>query len=360
MQDRNRRFSILRVFAGFGIVLLHTANVSEILYRDSITPGQTALSLGIVYCMMWAVPCFLMVSGALLLDPARMITMEKLFSHYLKRVFLALLVCSVFFRFFDMMMGEEGFYLMFVPDGVWQMFHGTGWAHMWYLYLLIGLYLLLPFFRMITAHSTDRELCYLLVVYAVFLSVFPLFRTIDAEIAFTLPTAGIYPFYFFAGYVLYKGKWKIDRKAAFLMTVIATGLIMMLTKSRYSGLSGDAASFADGLIASYSSPLIVIQSVGLFSLVCCGTAKEPSENKSAARGWLTEFIDLFDSCGFGIYLLHMVFLRLFLRYQGWNPFLMGMWSIFAIAFGVFLLTCALVAVLRRIPFVMKNQDQCHS
>ncbi|MCR5675980.1 MAG: acyltransferase family protein [Lachnospiraceae bacterium] len=351
MQERNRSYSILRVIASFGIVLLHTANVSEILYRDSITPGQTAFSLGIVYCMMWAVPCFLMVSGALLLDPARKITMEKLFSRYVKRVFLALLLCCVIFRLFDMLMGGDGFSLMFVPDGVWRMFHGTGWAHLWYLYLLIGLYLMLPFFRMISAHSTDRELCYLLAVYAVFLSVLPLFRTIDAEIAFTIQTAGIYPFYFFAGYVLQTGKLKIDRKAAGMLAMIATVLIIVLTEARYSGISGNAASFVDGLIASYSSPLIVLQSVGLFAFVCCGSAKKPAESGSSGSVWLAECVDLFDSCGFGIYLLHMVFLRLFLRYQGWNLFLMGGWSFFVLAVGVFLLTCALVEVLRRIPYV---------
>ena len=54
--------------------------------------------------LMWAVPCFLMVSGALLLNPAKEIPLKKLFGKYIKRMFLALLIFTFIFQLFDILM----------------------------------------------------------------------------------------------------------------------------------------------------------------------------------------------------------------------------------------------------------------
>ena len=81
------------------------------------------------------------------------------------------------------------------------------------------------------------------------------------------------------------------------------------------------------------------------------TAETAAPKDRAITAWLSETTALLDECGFGIYLLHMIFLRLFLRYLTWNPFVMGEWTIFVLALGVFLLTAVLVALLRKIPRV---------
>ena len=56
------------------IVLLHTADASVMMYGDAISNVPKTVSMGMVYCMMWAVPCFVMVTGALLLDPEKLTT----------------------------------------------------------------------------------------------------------------------------------------------------------------------------------------------------------------------------------------------------------------------------------------------
>ena len=64
--------SELRAVSCIAIVLLHT------FYAASAyaAPGSTAhlAAISVRNLMMWAVPCFVMVSGALLLDQARVIT----------------------------------------------------------------------------------------------------------------------------------------------------------------------------------------------------------------------------------------------------------------------------------------------
>ena len=54
--------------------------------------------------MMWAVPCFVMVTGALLLDENREVSFDKLFNKYILRVLGALVVFSMVFRIFDIIM----------------------------------------------------------------------------------------------------------------------------------------------------------------------------------------------------------------------------------------------------------------
>lgn len=357
------RLSLLRVIAALGIVLLHTANISEILYREEIGRAEDGFAMGVVYCMMWAVPCFLMVSGSLLLDPAREITWEKVFKKYVKRIGLALLACCVIFRLFDLLMNGEGFSVMFLPDAVYELFTGTGWAHLWYLYLLIGLYLLLPFYRMITEHASDRDLKILLLLYLIFQSLLPLTALAEVSCAFEIQTASIYPFYFFAGHALFTGKLRISRRTAVLMAVSATLAIIALSAAGV-WLLPDQTILGE-LAGSYASPLVAVQSVAIFALLCvprteeaASAAESAADTPEASDGkkrecpaWLRETVNLLDECGFGIYLLHMLFLRLFLRYLHWDPFTMGEWTIFAIAAGVFLLSAVLVAVLRKIPRV---------
>lgn len=97
--------------------------------------------------MMWAVPCFVMVTGALLLDENREVSFDKLFNKYILRALGALVVFSMVFRIFDIIMDKESFGLKSILKGFYEIFTGTGWSHIWYLYLLIGLYLLLPFYK---------------------------------------------------------------------------------------------------------------------------------------------------------------------------------------------------------------------
>ena len=161
--------SYLRAAACIAIIVLHTVDVAVILYQDHITNGERIASLSGVYCMMWAVPCFVMVTGALLLNKDRTITIKDVFRKYILRVVIALVAASLIFALFDMLMNREGFGVSFLARGFLNALTGSGWAHMWYLYLLIGLYLLMIFYRAVANHVSDKEYRYLLIVYVVFL-----------------------------------------------------------------------------------------------------------------------------------------------------------------------------------------------
>ena len=60
-----------------------------------------------------------------------------------------------------------------------------------------------------------------------------------------------------------------------------------------------------------------------------------------------------DSTTFGIYLIHMIPLRLVLRYMKLNPYARGWYSFVLLIFAVTVLSGLLTALLRRIPAVRK-------
>ena len=340
---RTQYFSSIRAAACLAIIVLHICNASEILYREQISLTERIAALSVTESLMWAVPCFIMVSGALLLDPAREITLKKIFTRYIRRVLAALLICCIVFRGFDMVMNVEGFSLLFIPQGIRNMLTEGSWAHLWYLYLLIGLYLLLPFYRKAAEHSSDSELKYLLTVYFIFISALQLTQLGGVQIAFYIHVSTIYPFYLFAGYAIAHDRVRIRSGAAAAMTAAGIAGMVICTWIRR------ARDFeAMDCLLGYSSVLTVLMACGIFAL--CREAARRKEQESSGR--LTRILNSIDENSFGIYLLHMIPVRLVLRYWSFNPFANGGIAAFAgVTLAIFAVTYVIVWLLRKIPAV---------
>ncbi|MBR0398512.1 MAG: acyltransferase [Eubacterium sp.] len=337
-------YAYLRAAACIAIILLHICNAAEILYRDQITLAEKIASLSVVSCMMWAVPCFVMVSGALLLDPKRTVTIRRIFSRYLLRIFLALVICCVLFRGFDMVMNGEPVSPVFITDGLWKMLTGGSWAHLWYLYLLIGIYLLLPFYRKVAEYSSKAELKYLLLVYFLFLSVLQMTQLAGAQTAFYIHVSTIYPFYLFAGYAIAERKVKITFPVSFALLGAGAAGVVICTCLRWAY----QLEVLDCLL-NYSSVFTVLISCGVFSLFCGGAGAQ--EKQAAKPGKAGKILESIDANSFGIYLLHMMAVRLILRYYGLNPFRYGMWMFLLLTVFIFAVTYLVVRLLRTIPAV---------
>ena len=129
--DRNLSFSWLRVLGTIAVIALHVLFSGAGIHEDNISDTQYIVTEMIVSLTMWAVPIFLMVSGALLLDPAREITIAKILRKYLKRVLVALVISSVLFRIIDIVMDGEPFTFFNLMGALEDLFMGDGWSHLW-------------------------------------------------------------------------------------------------------------------------------------------------------------------------------------------------------------------------------------
>ena len=321
------QFSYMRVIACLAIVALHTIHASTVYYADVITTSQVLTAQTVEHMLMWAVPLFLMVTGALQLDPDRSIDAKKLWK-YIRRVLIALLVFTFIFQLIDYIYGEESSLI-----GGW--FHnlvtGGSWPHMWYLYMLLGLYLMLPFYRLVTKHCTDRQIWYLILLLAVFTSLVPIWDAFHSDLeAFELriPTMSVYPIYLFLGYMLHKEKKSTEYGIG--LFVICSAIIISLS------LFGDG-TLAD-LFSQYDSITVIAQSAGAFIMM---------QNLTRPVGKLMASV---DDCSFGIYIIHMIGVKVVMKWMGFDPY-SGLavlnFAIMVIAFfiGAYIITW----LLRKIP-----------
>lgn len=337
--SNNNRLSYMRVTACIAIVVLHMVFGAVSIYGDTAIPVAQLVSHAIVNNLYWAVPCFLMVSGYLLLDPSRDMSFKKIFTKYVLRVGLALLIFSVLYRVFDMVMNKEGFTAGGFLKGFANFFTGNSWSHLWYLYVLIGLYLLLPFFRMITEKSTTKQLTYLLIVLLIFTSILPILGIWNISIGFNIPVATIYPLYFLFGYYVSKSDVNVSKAVPIVGLIASTAALIALTYIRYNQNKDGLETFF-----SYSSILVVIQACSIFMLF--------AKKKEKKQSIIGKFFLSFDKCSFGIYLVHMFFARTVLRYINLNPYENPGMFLGCIV-GIIIVSYLIVWVLRKIPKVDK-------
>ena len=334
-------FNYLRVAACIAIIVLHATYACGYQFQNSISLFNYSAISAVTNCMMWAVPCFIMITGALLLDPSREISIKKIYRKYLLRVFRALVIFVMVYRFFDMMISPSGITGRGVIQGIAQIFTGTSWKPLWYLYMLIGLYLLLPIYRKIAQACSELELKYFLGIYFIFLSIFPVLSGFGIYINFTIHIASIYPFYLFLGYAIRKQLIKLNQKMCVLLVVVCTILIVSFTSLRWINNIKSLTA-----LWTYSSPVVIVASCAVFNIFL--------NIKNKAPDALHRFLLEFDSCSFGIYLIHIIFIKAFTQVLGFNPYIYGAAGFVGLIFIVLILSFVCTWILLKIAKLIKK------
>ena len=175
----------------------------------------------------------------------------------------------------------------------------------------------------------------------IFLSLFPLLEMFGVSSGVKIPAATIYPFWFFLGYAL-KGKDRGRAVPAVFFSVGTLGLILFTILRWTLPMEGMEQLFA------YSSPVVILQAMGLYLLLYSIPVHK--------KGWLHKVLVWIDRRSFGIYLVHLIFIRWGLRFFHINPYGLGIGSPLFLALfvlGVLVLSGAVVFILQKIPGVNK-------
>lgn len=158
-------FEWARAIGALAIVALHAVVVTQ--QEDVLVKAAPALfwweGLLAIPLTRWAVPVFFMISGALLLDPGWSFDGRKLGRYVWRMAFLLLtlgLAFCVIENVADLVEdgGTLGFSWQLLGDSLLDLLEANSWDHLWYVYALIGLYLLTPVLRPFVAKATRRSL----------------------------------------------------------------------------------------------------------------------------------------------------------------------------------------------------------
>lgn len=334
----------LRAFAILAVVLLHiSAN-----YMDASAVTSAAWTTTAVYNSLtrWSVPVFIMLSGMFLLDPKKSLPLPALFFRHILRLAAALLVWGTLYAMVDLAAAGAALTWDNMFSAFLQVLRGNTHYHLWYLYMLLGLYLVTPVLRAFTRGATRAEFHYAL-LFGLLLFLNALLQVFwpSSTIALYLQRMEIYLFMgytccYVAGY--YFRHYTIGRVAEILFYLLgAAGLAVTVLGTLYLSHRDGAQNMT---LAGYTTPNVLLTAVALVVLFryAFGPSEERSRNQSVAVVARTSF---------GIYLVHDLFILL-LRHFG--LFALPIPAAVAIPLWtavVFLLSFCVAWPIHKIPFV---------
>lgn len=333
----------LRLLAILVVVLIHT--VSGVLTGNSastiMSEGQFCFYNGLKNTCTIGVPIFLMISGALFLSPDKIITIKTLFGKYLRRIVLALVLFGTGYALLEIVFNTKSFEIRFLWMAFYEMLLGNTWAHMWYLYMLIFIYLFIPVFKCFVKVATKETYLYVLVVLFVIFAVIPFIRETFGFYLFLsissvqLSEFGIYIFYFLAGYYIHQylfEKNSIKKGLSIVTILLGISLVVLIFMNEYIKL---------GIYMNYNSVITVLLSLIMFII------GKMYFGECILPGKLRDNI-------FGIYLIHTFFINLLYKHWNISPLMVGGYVLIPVfVVGIFLISLMTVWILRRIPPLKK-------
>ena len=104
----------------------------------------------------FAVPIFIMISGYLLLNPNKKLDIEKI-QKYIIKMSIILVIFGLTFCFIENFFNFGSSNIpKLITNSFINFIEGKSWEHMWYLYMLLGLYLITPILRLFVKHANHK------------------------------------------------------------------------------------------------------------------------------------------------------------------------------------------------------------
>lgn len=99
--------NVLRLFACLLVVLSHVIGTALQTYSAGLMEVQIYILKGIHNCIRWHVPIFVMISGALFLDPEKSITVKKMYTKYIFRIVLGIIIWGIIYHYVRITMEQK-------------------------------------------------------------------------------------------------------------------------------------------------------------------------------------------------------------------------------------------------------------
>ena len=302
---------LIRTIAIVGVILLHAANDLTAQQMSSVEIYRWCTvdvyqSLG-----RTGVPLFIMLTGFLLLQPSKVNeSLSVFFKKRVSRIALPLVFWGILYFAWDFFVDHQVLTPSFVVQGVL-----TGpYFQFWYIYMLIGLYLLTPFLRILVANANKNLFKYFVVLWLVGSAGLPLLGLVSAfKLDPNVLTIPGYVGYFVLGIYLVNSHVKRSILAGFM--VLGVALTAIGTYIIAATIGGGTMYF----FQEYLSPTMILTSVMLFMLLTNGNAPANKiempqnlgdnkmagqENKSASLG--SRILKLISENTLPIFLFHMM------------------------------------------------------
>ena len=244
--------------------------------------------------MYFAVPMFVMISGALFLNSDKEINIKKLYKKYISRIVICLFLFGMFYSILEIYFNTRTISISMITESIKNIFTGNLWAHMWYLYLIIGLYMISPLLKVFTRNCTQKEYKYILIILFIFtVLIIDITKYFNINIAFNILISSPYIFFYMLGD--YLSRYDVSKKIKILNYIISAIFIILIILNNFINIF-------NSVLVAYTSFMMSSIIISLFFL-----AKDSKINLNYKMKNLLKSI---GECGFGIYLIHQFIINI--------------------------------------------------
>ena len=284
----------LKIVAMFGVVLLHVTTPIFTMF------GKIPISY------WWAaniynsparlcVPLFFMISGYFLLEKSE--KLSYFFIKRIKKVVIPLLVWSIIFLVWKKIVFGQDIYLY----SFYTLIIDPVFFHFWFMYVLIGVYLIIPILRIFSMNANDHTKYYFVLIWFFAVSIIPqIEKFAGLESQLDLLAISGFVGYFLLGHII--RHIRITKKIFVISNIILIiGLLFTIFSTYYvSNRSGRFNEYFYG----YLSPNIIVLSIVFFISIKFVLQGSKFKNKFGEK-----IIKTVSSASLGIYFIHPIFLH---------------------------------------------------
>lgn len=348
-RGRTAYFDILRVISMLAVIVIHVA--AQGWYSISVhTLSWSALNLYDSIARFGPV-IFIMVSGALLLDENKPVTIQGLHRKNIRKMIVIYFVWSAFY-----ILGTPWIVPQETAFNELLAYLISGKYHMWFLPMIVGLYLITPLLRKITADINAEK--YFLALAFLFTILFPFILLImeetgmdsavysavsglNSSVCFSLAIG--YSFYFVLGH--YINRISINRRGEY--TIYILGILGFLSTFVLSQTASSRADTPLQTYYEYTTLNVFFEALSVFTFAKCRLSRWlRGERVNAVIRKLSQY-------SFGVYLIHPFFIDLLAEHGLYTLRFTAALSVPAITAVVFILSLISSAILNHIPIVKK-------
>ena len=317
---------VVRFIAMFTVVCCHCTDPFNFYPGTAPNIGEIKL-WGAIYgsVLRPCVPLFVMITGALLL-PVRG-DASTFYKKRIPRVFYPFLIWSVLYNLFPWITGLLGLnpqiildFFPYAGEEVMQQSFSVSLeyilmipfnfsilaVHMWYIYLLIGLYLYLPVFSAWVEKASERAKLMFLLAWGVTLLLPYYYQFVSNYLWGTCSWNSFGMLYAFAGFngylllghYLKNLEWSLKKTLAIGIPMFAVGYAVTFLGFRHITALPEYTDEMLELFFTYCSLNVVMMTIPVFML-----AKKVKVNSERMKKELANL----TVCGFGIYMIHYFF-----------------------------------------------------
>lgn len=296
---------VIRIIAISCVVFIHSGNIE--LWQGEISAIKWYIFTALDVAAHIGVPLFIMLSGALLLvkNESAYDFFRKKFKRIIVPFMFWIIIFVLFKQYYDSYYNEDFYHQDFesVKKIVISIYTGKLYYHLWFMNVLVGIYLFVPFIRKFVQNAVFHDFKYYFVLWLIFASIIPAVNSLfNSELNISLYNYTWQYFPFFTGFLGY-----------FLLGYIITNYNF----NRYQLIIG-VVVFIVGLIIAVVipntymelevvdlSPSVIMMSVPAFIFIRNMASKYASSLSITAQ----KIIEKLSKATFGVYFIHVIFLR---------------------------------------------------